>query len=103
VPPRLMRATPREKKPYKTEILSPETIDERTVRLLELLGMVVEFGRLALGMAVMCATPDDGGRLSTGEFRVSDVFSIKKRGKKDPAVVRTGPHAEALTPIPYIA
>ncbi len=103
VPPRLIRATPREKKPYRVEVLSPKEIDVRTDNLLALLSMVEEFGRLALRLPVFRRTPDGGGAVSTGEFEVGDVLGVKKRSKKDPLAVRTGPHAETLIPTPYAA
>jgi len=104
VTPRLLRATPRVKKPYKVEPLKPSEIDARTDRLLELLNMVDEFGRLALKLPVFRLTPDGSGKVSTGEFKVGDVFGIRKRGgKKDPVAVRTGPRADELMPRRYVA
>ena len=104
MPPRLVRSTPREKKPYKIESMSPSEIDQRTDRLIELLNMVDEFGRLALGLPVMPLKPDGDSRISKGEFKVGDVFGIKKRGGgKDPLAVRTGPRADELLPSFYVA
>lgn len=104
VTPRLLRATPRAKKPYKVEPLKPSEIDARTDRLLELLNMVDEFGRLALGLPVFRLMADGGSKVSTGEFRVGDVLGIKKRsGKKDPLAVRTGPRADEVMPRGYVA
>ena len=104
VPPRLIRATPRGKKPYKVEALEPSEIDARTDRLLELLNMVDEFGKLALSLPVFRLLPDGDSKVSTGEFKVGDVFGIKKRsGKKDPLAERTGPRADELMPRHYVA
>ena len=100
--PQLIRPTPREKKPYKIEVLKPEEIDARTDRLLALLSMVDEFGRLALKLPVYRHADDGSSIVSTGEFRVGDVFGIEKRGsKKDPLAVRTGPRADELWPRTY--
>lgn len=101
--PRLVRPTPRGKKPYKVEALEPSEIDASTDRLLELVNMVDEFGRLALKLPVFRLLPDGDSKVSTGEFKVSDVFGIKKRGKKDPLAVRTGPRADELMPRGYVA
>ena len=104
VPPRLLRATPRSKKPYKVEALEPSKIDARTDRLFELLNMVDEFGKLALGLAVFRPLPDGDSKVSKGEFRVGDVFGVKKRsGNKDPLAVRTGPRADELMPRHFVA
>ena len=66
--------------------------------------MVDEFGRLALKLPVFRLMPDGDSKVSTGEFRVGDVFGIKKRGgKKDPLAVRTGPKADQLMPRGYVA
>jgi hypothetical protein len=101
--PRLVRATPRGKKPYKMESLSPADIDARTDSLLALVNLVDEFGRLSLKLPMVKITPDGGGKVSRDEFRVGDIFAVKKQSKKDPIAVRTGPKADELLPRTYTA
>jgi hypothetical protein len=47
-------------------------------RLLDLLITLLEFGRLALGLAVVPTEEREGSQISVGEFRVGDVFVVKE-------------------------
>ena len=59
---------------------------------------VDEFGRLALGLAVLLTEPnDDGSPVSVGQFRVRDVL-VARQDKRGAAfeIVRDGPEAQRI-------
>ncbi len=119
LPPRMIRITPHRKDgPYQIRDVKIEELDATTDRLIDVLTMVMEFGKLALGQPVVRRTDDGGSAVSVGEFRVQDVLAVpdstKSRDEQAPIkakqpenkranVSRTGPRASEVSVIPYVA
>jgi hypothetical protein len=119
VPPRLTRILPHQKAgPYAVRQITVEQLDAMADRLLDVLGMVVEFGKLSLGLSVVKAMPEGNSAVSKGEFRVQDVFAVpdstKRRDRTTPPkaavtpskrakVTRSGPRADEVGLLPYVA
>jgi hypothetical protein len=119
LPPRMIRITPHRKDgPYQIRDVKIEELDATTDRLVEVLTMVMEFGKLALGQPLVRRTADGGSAVSVREFRVQDVFvvpdSTKSRDEPAPTkakspenkrakVSRTGPRAGEVSLLPHVA
>jgi hypothetical protein len=95
--PQLVRIVPHEKRgPFKTKDLTVADIDEMTDRLECLTTLAIDFGNIALGLPIYRAD----GSLSTDEYRVADVFVVRGKGQ-NAAIVREGPRAGEVVPVPY--
>ena len=97
--PLLRRTIPnRTEGPTKELILSVNEMDERTDDLEALARLVMEFGSLALGLAIVRVDAGGTPRSSFGELRVRDILELHGGGKKGPAarVLRTGPMAASV-------
>lgn len=110
MPPRLIRIRPvRSEGPRKVLDLTVKDIDALSDRLEALLGLIEDFGRLALELPVMItgvvATPT---HVSKGEYRVRDVLAVEGGARRKPSkprpsrrskakIVRTGPRAEEVS------
>jgi hypothetical protein len=96
---RLMRILPHRKEgPYKAVVLTAADIDAMSDKLLDLLAVVMEFGKLALGLPL---TGTDR-QVTKGEFRVGDVFVLRGgKGTTTAEIVREGPRADAVLFLPY--
>ena len=118
LPPRVIRITPHRKEgPYEFREIEADEIDALTDRLYELLTMVAEFGKLALGQPLLRVHADGSSNVSVGEFRVQDVFAVpgSTKSRETPApkkpkppeskranVTRTGPRASEVAATPYV-
>jgi hypothetical protein len=119
LPPRIIRIIPHRKHgPYQIRDVKIEELDATTDRLVEVLTMVMEFGKLALGQPLVRCTDEGGSAVSVGEFRVQDVLAVPESTKPrdEPAptkakvpenkrakVSRTGPRAGEVSLLPYVA
>ena len=93
--PWLTRVRPVRKPPIKHEDYPPETLDRYSDDIRALRQLVSDFGRLALGLWMLCRDSEDEPvrECRAGELRVSDVL-IKREGQ----VVRDGPKARLVLP-----
>lgn len=92
LPPTLVRVLAHDKDgPYKRTTFKVSDLDALTDQLSRLTATVVEFGRLAFGFPVICRP----SRVSTGEYRVHDIYVLQGTGKKK-HIERAGPKADEV-------
>ncbi len=97
--PHLIRIQPgRVEGPRKVQRLSVQDIDKLASRVIALLALVDEFGHLALGLPILLANPRENGlSVSTGEYRVRDVFVARQQTRGGPTKIRRdGPRSAEL-------
>ena len=102
MPPRLIQIIPtRREGAYQYTDLTVEDIHALSDRIEDLLGLIQDFGKLALKLPVVAH--DEGSHVSMGKYRVSDVLVVRGRVKNPgkprasrrskAKIERTGPHA----------
>lgn len=98
IPPKLVRIRPLRENYEKTENLSASDIDAQTDEIIDLINVIEEFGRLALGLPVHTTSPDGKLGYEHGVFRVSDVLV-----KDGSVITRSGPRASEVEPMIYFS
>jgi len=98
--PMLLRIRPaRSVGSRKLRDFSVMDLDARTDHLLDVLTLVEEFGKLALGLPLFRTHPSDDVVVVVGEYRVRDVLVVEGAGKRSPArVLREGPRSRDIIP-----
>jgi hypothetical protein len=101
--PTLVRIRPLRADFEKVVELSAADLDAQSDDVVQLINILEEYGRIALGMPVLRdpqATEAGLPGVSTGEYRVRDIY--EKAAGKDAPVLRTGPKASELALITYL-